>query len=31
VAFDILEDDHCARIYRYPTNVFVLSTWRADT
>ena len=26
VAFDILEDDHCARIYRYPTNVFVLST-----
>jgi len=31
VASDILEDDHCTRIYRYPTNVFVLSTWHADT
>jgi len=30
VAFDILKDDHCAHIYRYPTNVFVLSTCRAD-
>jgi len=30
VAFDILYDDHYARIYIYLTNVFVLSTWRAD-
>ena len=24
-AFESLYDDHCARIYIYPTNVFVLS------